>query len=132
MAGTRANIPNYDVSFKLSICEEYLEWQNDNPGLTKKDYATSKGIKYNTFLDWIRTFKNYQDNKRNNNVIPISNDTNTRVPKFIELTKDDYKNETTTTMSNTGKVTLKYKDVSIEFDNGDDNIEKVLEIIKRW
>lgn len=27
MAGTRANIPNYDVSFKLSICEEYLEWQ---------------------------------------------------------------------------------------------------------
>lgn len=41
MAGTRANIPNYDVSFKLSIYEEYLEWQNNNPGLTKKEYANN-------------------------------------------------------------------------------------------
>ena len=130
MAGTRANIPNYDVSFKLSICEEYLEWQKNNSSLTKKDYASSKGIKYNTFLDWIRTYKNYQDNKHNN-VIPISGTVDNKVPKFIELSKDDYKEETVNTTA-TNKVTLKYKDVSIEFDNDVDSLEKVLGIIKRW
>ena len=104
--------------------------KKNNPSLTKKDYASSKGIKYNTFLDWIRTYKNYQDNKHNN-VIPISGTVDNKVPKFIELSKDDYKEETVNTTA-TNKATLKYKDVSIEFDNDVDSLEKVLGIIKRW
>lgn len=131
MAGSRANILNYEVSYKISICEEYYEKLKNNQNLAKKEFANDKGIKYTTFLDWLNKYQHYQDNTKNNNVITVKNNSNNKTCKFVEISKDDILQETIN-KDIANKVILKYKDVSLEFDNDDNHLEKVLEIIRRW
>lgn len=132
MAGSRANILNYEVSYKISICEEYYEKLKNNQNLAKKEFANDKGIKYTTFLDWLNKYQHYQDNIQNNNVITVKNDSDIKTCKFVEISKDDILQETINKDNIANKVILKYKDVSLEFDNDDNCLEKVLEIIRRW
>ena len=130
MAGSRKNIKNYDISYKMTICEEYLKLVKQDSSISKRDFAISKGIKPTTFYGWINTYSSYQDNNINDDEIVTTNNKLTPVPKFVQLTKNDEELDNSISNNNDNKVILRYKDVSLEFDN--DNIDKVLEVIKRW
>ena len=131
MAGSRKNIKNFDISYKMAICEEYLELIKQNDSLSKRDFAISKGIKPTTFYDWINTYSSYRDNESNDDEITTVNNELTPVPKFVQLSKNEedvtYKADKD---NNDNKIILRYKDVSLEFN--DTNIDKALEIIRRW
>ena len=87
MAGSRKNIKNFDISYKMAICEEYLELIKQNDSLSKRDFAISKGIKPTTFYDWINTYSSYRDNKSNDEEITTTNSELTPVPKFVQLSE---------------------------------------------
>ena len=131
MAGSRKNIKNFDISYKMAICEEYLKLIKQNDSLSKRDFAISKGIKPTTFYDWINTYSSYRDNESNDDEITTVNNELTPVPKFVLLSKNEedvtYKADKD---NNDNKIILRYKDVSLEFN--DTNIDKALEIIRRW
>lgn len=126
MAGSRLNIKNYDIKYKMDVCEEYLTLIKDNPLLSKKSFALERGLKPTTFQDWIRSYIAYKNNNGNDGVIATTNEV-TPLPKFIQISQEEDKPVNTNSAS---KITLRYKDVSLEFD--DTNFDKVLEVIKRW
>lgn len=126
MAGSRLNIKNYDIKYKMDVCEEYLTLIKDNPLLSKKSFALERGLKPTTFQDWIRSYIAYKNNNGNDGVIATTNEV-TPLPKFIQISQEEDKPVNTKSAS---KITLRYKDVSLEFD--DTNFDKVLEVIKRW
>ena len=130
MAGSRKNIKNFDISYKMAICEEYLELIKQNDSLSKRDFAISKGIKPTTFYDWINTYSSYKDNESNDEEITTVNNELTPVPKFVQLSKNEEDNTYKANKDNDNKIILRYKDVSLEFN--DTNIDKALEIIRRW
>ena len=130
MAGSRKNIKNFDISYKMAICEEYLELIKQNDSLSKRDFAISKGIKPTTFYDWINTYSSYKDNESNDEEITTVNNELTPVPKFVQLSKNEEDDTYKANNDNDNKIILRYKDVSLEFN--DTNIDKALEIIRRW
>lgn len=130
MAGSRKNIKNFDISYKMAICEEYLELIKQNDSLSKRDFAISKGIKPTTFYDWINTYSSYKDNESNDEEITTVNNELTPVPKFVQLSKNEDDDTYKANKDNDNKIILRYKDVSLEFN--DTNIDKALEIIRRW
>ena len=130
MAGSRKNIKNFDISYKMAICEEYLELIKQNDSLSKRDFAISKGIKPTTFYDWINTYSSYKDNESNDEEITTVNNELTPVPKFVQLSKNEEDNTYKANKDNDNKIILRYKDISLEFN--DTNIDKALEIIRRW
>ena len=130
MAGSRKNVKNFDISYKMAICEEYLELIKQNDSLSKRDFAISKGIKPTTFYDWINTYSSYRDNKSNEDEITTVNNELTPVPKFVQLSKNEDDDTYKVNKDNDNKIILRYKDVSLEFN--DTNIDKALEIIRRW
>ncbi len=130
MAGSRKNIKNFDISYKMAICEEYLELIKQNDSLSKRDFAISKGIKPTTFYDWINTYSSYKDNESNDEEITTVNNELTPVPKFVQLSKNEEDDTYKANKDNDNKIILRYKDVSLEFN--DTNIDKALEIIRRW
>ena len=130
MAGSRKNIKNFDISYKMAICEEYLELIKQNDSLSKRDFAISKGIKPTTFYDWINTYSSYKDNESNDEEITTVNNELTPVPKFVQLSKNKEDDTYKVNKDNDNKIILRYKDVSLEFN--DTNIDKALEIIRRW
>lgn len=42
--------PNYDASYKISICEEYYSRIASDDKIKKSDFAKEKNLKYTTFL----------------------------------------------------------------------------------
>lgn len=128
MAGSRLNIKNYDIKYKMDVCEEYLTLSKDNPSLSKRSFALERGIRPTTFQDWIHSYITYKDNNDNSDdgVIATTNKI-TPLPKFIQISQEEDKPVDNNSAS---KITLRYKDVSLEFD--DTNFDKVLEVIKRW
>ena len=130
MAGSRKNIKNFDISYKMAICEEYLELIKQNDSLSKRDFAISKGIKPTTFYDWINTYSSYKDNESNDEEITTVNNELTPVPKFVQLSKNKEDDTYKANKDNDNKIILRYKDVSLEFN--DTNIDKALETIRRW
>ena len=130
MAGSRKNIKNFDISYKMAICEEYLKLIKQNDSLSKRDFAISKGIKPTTFYDWINTYSSYKDNESNDEEITTVNNELTPVPKFVQLSKNEEDDTYKANKDNDNKIILRYKDVSLEFN--DTNIDKALEIIRRW
>ena len=130
MAGSRKNVKNFDISYKMAICEEYLKLIKQNDSLSKRDFAISKGIKPTTFYDWINTYSSYKDNESNDEEITTVNNELTPVPKFVQLSKNEEDDTYKANKDNDNKIILRYKDVSLEFN--DTNIDKALEIIRRW
>ena len=126
MTGSRLNIKNYDIKYQMDVCEEYLTLSKDNPSLSKRSFALERGIRPTTFHDWIHSYITYKDNNDNGGIIATTNKI-TPLPKFIQISQEEDKPINNNSAS---KITLRYKDVSLEFD--DTNFDKVLEVIKRW
>ena len=76
-------------------------------------------------MDWIYKYNNAFINDISNddilNLIPIK-------PTFIEISKDKIIDKIESSIPNTIK--LNYKDVSLEF--GTNELDKVMEILRRW
>lgn len=130
MAGSRLNIKNYDIKYKIELCEEYLELLSQGLSTSKRQFATDKGVKPTTFYDWINAYLKYQAKNGDDGVIVTSTNNNeeSSLPKFIQISEEPTIPITPTVKDN--KVILRYKDVSLEFDEA--NIDKALEIIRRW
>ena len=122
--------PNYDTAYKISVCEEYYNRIASDSTITKISFAKEKDIKYTTFLTWLDIYNNQKLNKENDGAIHTSSTKEITVPKFIEISERTITNKSNTPQKDNGKVTLKYKDIALEFD--DNSLEKALEIIKRW
>ena len=128
----------YDISVKVAYVEEYLD-RIKTEKCSIADFAFEKEIADSTFNDWVvkyrkdkdRFINSGYDNDTDNEVITttaVSTDTsNCELPMFVELTKhviNKPKEQDPTSIK------LLYKDVTLEFNNQD--LEKVMEIIRRW
>lgn len=127
MAGSRLNIKNYDIKYKMDVCEEYLTLIKDNPLLSKRSFALERGLKPTTFQDWIRSYIAYKNNNNSDDGVIATTNKITALPKFIQISQEE---DNPVNNNSASKITLRYKDVSLEFD--DTNFDKVLEVIKRW
>lgn len=111
MAGSRKNIKNYDIKYKMDICEEYLNLIKQNPSISKKQFAKDKGIKTTTFYDWINTYSSYQNNKDNSEEISTSNNDLTPIPKFVRLSNNE---DDAFKISTNKDVSLEFSDINID------------------
>ena len=128
---------NYDIAVKVAYVEEYLD-RIKTEKCTIADFAFEKEIADSTFNDWIVKYRKdkdrfinsgYDDNDTNNEVVTTAADTsnNCELPAFIELTKHIAEKPKEQNLS---FIKLSYKDITIEFNNQD--LERVMEIIRRW
>ena len=122
--------PNYDASYKISICEEYYSRIASGDKINKSDFAKEKNLKYTTFLTWLDIYKEYQLNKESDGAILTSSTPDVKVPRFIEISERTIDDDNNIPKSETGKVLLKYKNITLEFDGG--SLDRTLEIIGRW
>ena len=123
----------YDIALKVSLVEEYLN-RIKTEKCTKADFAFEKGISDSTFNDWVVKYLKDKDrfinseNDDNEEVITTISSTSTcTLPTFIELTKQVKEKEIEQKPST---IKLSYKDISLEFNNQE--LERVMEIIRRW
>lgn len=126
----RTKFQNYDASFKIAMCEEYFLRKTQQPYLKALEFAKEKGIKKSTFYDWTKAYSDYMKTSGNDGLIITSNNDEVTVPKFIEIS--DRVESTVKAQASQGNnnITLKYKDALLEFDVN--NLDKVMEIIRRW
>ena len=83
-----------------------------------------------TFNNWVLKYKHNKHQFINGESADGSVILNSPVnPSFIELSKDILKEDKTVNTSSSS-IKLNYKDVSLEF--GVNELERVMEIIKRW
>jgi len=120
----------YDISTKVAYVEEYLEILKDNPKYKISHFAQEKGLADSTFNDWLIKYQKDKDKfihgKNTDGVVDL---VKTVKPTFIEISKDRLSNpiENKALFST---IKLNYKDVSIEFDSN--QLDKVMEILRRW
>ena len=117
----------YDVNFKINAVEEYIRLAENNK-ITKAEYAHENGLADSTFNDWVLK---YQRNKEryfniNENQLTLKNNE----PTFIEISDKRRIREIVDVVDKNADVKLKYKDITLEFK--EDQLEKVLEIVRRW
>ena len=126
----------YDIAVKVAYVEEYLD-RIKTEKCTIADFAFEKEIADSTFNDWVvkyrkdkdRFINSGYDNDTDDEVIATTAVTSDKceLPAFIELTKHMSDKPTEPNLSS---FKLSYKDITIEFNNQD--LEKVMEIIRRW
>ena len=118
----------FDLACKISFVEDYLERIKTNK-ISMSEYAKNKGIAETTFSDWVLRYKrdrsSFVNGKNTTEVIDMNTGT---LPTFIEITEEKIVERKNNDCPKTIK--LNYKDVSLEF--GVDNLEMVLEMIRRW
>ena len=122
--------PNYDASYKISTCEEYYSRIASGNNIKKSDFAKEKNLKYTTFLTWLDIYRDYQLNKESDGAILTSSTPDVKVPRFIEISERTIDDDNNIPKPETGKVLLKYKNITLEFDGG--SLDRTLEIIGRW
>ena len=117
----------YDIASKVTLVEEFLTRRQNGEKLTIVAYAEEKQIPKTTFADWAYKYKNsknafiYGSSKDDTlDLTPIK-------PTFIEISKDTLADKIE---SSTNTIKLNYKDASIEF--GANELDRVMEILKRW
>ncbi len=119
----------YDIATKIAYVEKYLALKGNGNKVSITKFCHENGIAKTTFYDWLSKYNNadLNDNTGDNVSINTSNNDN-NLPTFIELSniEDPSSNNNN---SNTD-IKLSYKDVTLEFK--DNQLEKVLGIIKRW
>lgn len=120
----------YDILSKVAFVEEYLERVKTNPKLSISDYAFEKDLADSTFNDWLLKYKK----DKNRFIYGVSDGSvdlspPSIAPTFIEISKDRIA-EPTIINNPSSTIKLNYKDVSLEF--GINELERVLEIIRRW
>lgn len=124
-----ARYQKYDISTKVALIEEYLERNRNDPGYSMTQFSLEKGIADSTFNNWVLKYRHDKHqfiNGENQDGSVILNSPLT--PTFIEISKDMIKSESKPMPSSSIK--LHYKDVSLEF--GVNELERVMEIIRRW
>lgn len=117
----------YDPSYKLALVEEYYE-EYSKCRITKSEFAHSKGISDSTFNDWCVKYQRDKDRYFNTDTDIVEFNSNND-SKFIKLSEDNILSLPTVS-TNESKITLKYKDVSLEFNSSD--LNRIMEIIRRW
>lgn len=117
----------YDPSFKLALVEEYYR-EYERCRMRKCEFAYMKGISDSTFNDWCVKYQ--KDKERyfgtNTDIVEFNADNDS---KFIKLSEDNVVS-TPTVSTYESKITLRYKDISLEFNSSD--LNKVMEIVRRW
>ena len=120
--------PNYEVSYKISTCEEYYSRIASGDNIKKSDFAKEKNLKYTTFLIWLDIYKEYQLNKESDGAILTSSTPEVKVPRFIEISERTIDDVDKMSKPETGKVVLRYKDIAREVEGS--CLDKALEIIR--
>lgn len=115
----------YDVACKIAYVENYLKLCANGNHYSLRQYCLENNLPKTTFYDWLNKYKNEQFNKEDK---PISLTSNK--PTFIELTRDDSTPVVVNKFSTNNSIKLSYKDITLEF--SDNELDKVMEIIKRW
>ena len=126
-----AKYQKYDINTKVSLIEEYLERNRNDSNYSMTQFSLEKGIPDSIFNNWVLKYKHNKHqfiNGESNDGSVILN--SPLSPTFIEISKDMMKKESKTTQSSPSSIKLNYKDVSLEF--GANELERVMEIIKRW
>ena len=126
-----AKYQKYDINTKVSLIEEYLERNRNDPNYSMAQFSLEKRIPDSTFNNWVLNYKHNKHqfiNGENHDGSIVLNSPLT--PTFIEISKDMRKKESKTTPSSSSSIKLNYKDVSLEF--GANELERVLDIIRRW
>lgn len=125
-----ARYQKYDVSTKVVLVEEYIERNKNEPGYSMTQFSLEKGIPDSTFNNWVLKYKHdkyaFINGESNDGSIVLNSSLS---PSFIEISKDLVKDERKTQPSSSS-IKLNYKDVSLEFSASE--LEKVMEIIRRW
>lgn len=129
-----AKYRKYDIAAKVQYVEGYLELLETDPNLTIADYAYSKDLADSTFNDWLIKYKKDKNkfinsgttNSEEETVVDLSNNI---TPTFIEISRDKPV-APVNQPSCTSTIKLSYKDVSLEFNS--DELNRVMEIIRRW
>ena len=127
-----ARYQKYDVSTKVALVEEYIERNKNEPGYSMAQFSLEKGIPDSTFNNWILKYKHdkqsFVNGESNDGSIVLNSSLS---PSFIEISKDLVKEERKTLPPpSSSSIKLNYKDVSLEFSTNE--LEKVMEIIRRW
>lgn len=119
----------FDIATKVQYVEEYLNLSKDNPKLRISEFAYNKGLADSTFNDWVIKYKRNKDRfingKSADDVIDLSP---SLAPTFIEISKDNIVDQSDIRESSTLK--LNYKNASLEFNSNE--LDKVMEILRRW
>lgn len=118
----------YDIASKVALVEEFLNRKQSGEKLTIVAYSLEKQIPKTTFADWLYKYKN----SKNTFIYGSANDdtvdlTPTVKPAFIEISKDKIIDKVEPSSST---IKLNYKDASLEF--GANQLDRVMEILKRW
>lgn len=125
-----ARYQKYDVSTKVVLVEEYIERNKNEPGYSMTQFSLEKGIPDSTFNNWVLKYKHdkyaFINGESNDGSIVLNSSLS---PSFIEISKDLVKDERKIQPSSSS-IKLNYKDVSLEFSASE--LEKVMEIIRRW
>ena len=127
-----ARYQKYDVSTKVALVEEYIERNKYGPGYSMAQFSLEKGIPDSTFNNWILKYKHdkyaFINGETNDGSIVLNSALS---PTFIEISKDLVKEERKTLPPpSSSSIKLNYKDISLEFSASE--LEKVMEIIRRW
>lgn len=126
-----ARYQKYDVSTKVALVEEYIERNKNEPGYSMTQFSLEKGIPDSTFNNWVLKYKHdkytFINGETNDGSIVLNSALS---PTFIEISKDSIQKEERKTLLPSSSIKLNYKDVSLEFSASE--LEKVMEIIRRW
>lgn len=119
----------YSAQYKVTLVEEYLKEKQENPKLTKAEFASKNFISDSTFNDWVikyqrqgQGFCNITDEIKKLDLIEVVD--REPVPPMVREIKDE--NEA----MSINKIRMKYNGAIIEFDES--LLEKALTILKSW
>ena len=126
-----ARYQKYDINTKVALIEEYLERNKNDNSYSMAQFSLEKGIADSTFNNWVLKYKHdkqsFINGESNDGSIVLNSSLS---PSFIEISKDLVKEERKALPSSSSSIKLNYKDVSLEFSTSE--LEKVMEIIRRW
>ena len=126
-----ARYQKYDINTKVTLIEEYLERNRNDNSYSMAQFSLEKGIADSTFNNWVLKYKHdkqsFINGESNDGSIVLNSSLS---PSFIEISKDLVKEERKTLPPSSSSIKLNYKDVSLEFSTNE--LEKVMEIIRRW
>ena len=126
-----ARYQKYDINTKVALIEEYLERNRNDNSYSMAQFSLEKGIPDSTFNNWILKYKHdkytFINGETNDGSIVLNSALS---PTFIEISKDSIQKEERKTLPSSSSIKLNYKDVSLEFSTNE--LEKVMEIIRRW
>ena len=126
-----ARYQKYDINTKVALIEEYLERNRNDNSYSMAQFSLEKGIADSTFNNWVLKYKHdkqsFINGESNDGSIVLNSALS---PTFIEISRDLIQKEERKTLPSSSSIKLNYKDVSLEFSASE--LEKVMEIIRRW